>query len=159
MAYGYAVKRRIPYLFSALLISGVLAVALRNFDVSNIQSALPPALREVVSAVPATSPSLRLAEPLPTETISPQAPAFTTTQVSDHSKATPFREVRVRAVRDGRDYGWVQLPRGTRVELLRDEGKTLLIRYDQVTLRVSRATVKAGLVVPVSRDAARLAGL
>jgi hypothetical protein len=65
-------------------------------------------------------------------------------------------------VRDGRDYGWVQLPRGTRMELIRDEGKTLVVRYDQVTVRISRRAAETGTVVVVNRPArqsGRLANL
>jgi hypothetical protein len=151
-------KRRISFIISAILLSGVLAVALRSVDFSTPKRLISAFLPDHSSAVPAV-PSLHpvdspsRVEPISSQAVSTASPAF------DPMRATPLREVRVRAVRDGRDYGWVQLPRGTRVELVRDEGSTLVVRFDQVTLRVSRAVVQAGLLVPVPRAKVRLAGL
>ncbi len=119
------------------------------------------------AAVPAVPPTLRRASQSPAESLS-YTP--TTAPVRDSaSVAVPVRyqtdrlpEVRVRASRDGRDYGWVQLPRGTRVELLHDEGKTLVVRYDQVTLRIPRRIAETGTVVvvnPPTRQSGRLADL
>ncbi|MEQ1861661.1 MAG: hypothetical protein ABMA13_17215, partial [Chthoniobacteraceae bacterium] len=94
------------------------------------------------------------AEAVHTQTASPIDP-----NTNQRLEATPLREVRVRAVRNGHEYGWIQLPRGTRVELVRDEGRTLVIRYDEVSLRIPRTVAEAGMVVPVRRDQQPLAGL
>jgi hypothetical protein len=59
-----------------------------------------------------------------------------------------MQELRVAAVRNGVRYGWIQLPRGTAVELLQRQGDWLLIQYNETQLRVHRAVVDAGLVVP-----------
>ncbi|MEA3207865.1 MAG: hypothetical protein QOE70_922 [Chthoniobacter sp.] len=60
-----------------------------------------------------------------------------------HSQAA----VRVPAIRGENNYGWVQLPYGTTVELVRDEGASLLVRWDGNTVRVLRGSATDGLVV------------
>lgn len=154
-AYPARMKRKIPYLISTLFLCGVLSIVLRTVD--------SPTPRRLLCAYPplasAASPTLRTVAPAVAEPSSSQTAPTAAAPAPMRSKATPIREVRVRAARDGRDYGWVQLPRGTRVELIRDEGATLLIRYDQVTLRIDRAVADAGMVVPLPRKAVRLAGL
>ena len=62
-----------------------------------------------------------------------------------------MRELRIAAIRNGVNYGWIQLPRGTRVELLRREGKDFIVRYGETVLRVHRDLVEAGLIVPKPR--------
>lgn len=151
-------KRRLPFFISALLLSGIAAIALRSLDHAASRNLLGAFLSDSLSAVPTIAPSLPPAVS-GAEPISPQTVATATSPAFVGVQATPLREVRIRAVRDGRDYGWVQLPRGTRVELVRDEGSTLLVRFDQVTVRISRAVVTAGLVVPVPRATMRFAGL
>lgn len=153
-------KRRISYLISTLFLSGVLAVVLRSVDFSSPMRPLSTLLPAVDPAVPAAgAPSLQRSAPTEVEPLSPQVVVPATAPESVRLKATPLREVRVRAARDGRDYGWVQLPRGTKVRLLRDEGETLLIRFDQVTLRIPRVLADTGMVVPVAHDNKKLAGL
>lgn len=151
-------KRRLPFFISALLLSGVATIALRGLDLSKPRHFVRALLSDSPSVVPALAPSLR-PPGARAETLSPQPVATAGSPASVGSQATPLREVRIRAVRDGRDYGWVQLPRGTRVELIRDEGSTLLIRFDQVTTRISRAVVTAGLVVPMPRATMQIAAL
>ncbi|MDB6173282.1 MAG: hypothetical protein JWL59_2593 [Chthoniobacteraceae bacterium] len=58
-----------------------------------------------------------------------------------------YRQVRLPAIHEGNNYGWIQLPRGTFVDLLRNEGGTLLIRYDQITVRVPQCAVEEGAVI------------
>ncbi len=149
-------KRRISYIISALVLSAVLAVVLRSVEFRTPKHTLSALLSELPAA---DSSPLRQTPAWLAETTSLQAAPTTTTPAPVSLMATPIREVRVRAVRDGRDYGWVQLPRGTRVGLVRDEGETLLIRFDQVTLRIPRVMAETGMVVPVSRQASRIAGL
>ena len=57
------------------------------------------------------------------------------------------RIVRVPAIREAQDYGWIQLPRGTRVDLLEERRDGLLIRYDENYVVVPRAAVDDGSVV------------
>ncbi|MES2568972.1 MAG: hypothetical protein V4710_02830 [Verrucomicrobiota bacterium] len=56
-------------------------------------------------------------------------------------------QIRVPAIREGHNYGWIQLPRGTSVELLRSEGDNLLIRYDDMTVRMPQSAVEEGAVI------------
>jgi len=153
-------KRRIPYFISALMLTGLMAVVLRSIDTSTstkrfLSAFLPERSEPAAPAIP----SLRPTRSSPSETISdPVATAGEAPAPQPRLKAVTVPEVRVRATRNGRDYGWVQLPRGTRVELIRDEGKTLVIRFDQVTLRIPRVQAETGMVVPVIRGS-RVAGL
>ena len=57
-------------------------------------------------------------------------------------------EVRILAIRNDRNYGWIQLPRGTVVQLIRSEGDYLIAKYEETILRVHKSVVDAGLVVP-----------
>lgn len=154
-------KRRLPYFISALLLTGLMAAGLRSVDTSTapkrfLSAFLPERSEPAAPAIPSLRPTLSS----PSEPISESAAALTEEAPAPRSrlKATTVQEVRVRATRNGRDYGWVQLPRGTRVELIRDEGRTLVIRYDQVTMRIPRIQAETGMVVPVTRGS-RVAGL
>ena len=93
-------KHRIPYLISALLLSGVLAVLLRNVEISTPKRVLSAFLSAPASAVP-TAPSLRphlaQAEPISPRAVPPAAPLK-----MNRLKATPLGELRIRAARDGR---------------------------------------------------------
>lgn len=153
-------KRRLPYFISALLLTGLMAAGLRSVDTSTapkrfLSAFLPERSEPAAPAIPSLRPTLSS----PSEPISePVAVTEAVPAAQPRLKATTVQEVRVRATRNGRDYGWVQLPRGTRVELVRDEGKTLVIRYDQVTMRIPRIQAETGMVVPVIRGS-RVAGL
>lgn len=60
-------------------------------------------------------------------------------------------EVRVPAMRDGHNYGWLQLPRGTWVELLAVEGDHAYIRYDESVVRLPRRAMAQGTVTLAKR--------
>lgn len=159
-------KRRLPYFISAALLSALLAAVLPSIDFSSPRASLRALVHAPEAAVPAVPPMLRRASQSPAEPLSasPTAPEGTSASVAVPVRFRTDRlpEVRVRATRDGRDYGWVQLPRGTRVELLHNEGKTLVVRYDQVTLRIPRRIAETGTVVvvnPPARPSGRLADL
>ena len=60
----------------------------------------------------------------------------------------PFlSKVKVPAIRRGNNYGWVQLPRGTRVDLVRETGDGLLVRWDGTTVKVPPGAAATGAVV------------
>ena len=56
-------------------------------------------------------------------------------------------QVKVPAIRRGNNYGWVQLPRGTKVDLVRASGDCLWIRWDGTTVKVPPITATTGAVV------------
>ena len=60
------------------------------------------------------------------------------------------------ALRGLNNYGWVQLPHGTPVELVASEGEYLVVRYDETVVRIHRCFADAGLVVPRPGRMARL---
>ncbi len=60
--------------------------------------------------------------------------------------AVMAEQIRVPAVREGVHYGWIQLPRGTAVEFVADEGETLLVRYDGAVLRMPERNARDGSV-------------
>jgi hypothetical protein len=63
--------------------------------------------------------------------------------------AAAEQEVRVWAIRGGNNYGWIQLPKGTHVRLLRQEGDWLVIRYEESVVKIHRSVAEAGMVIPV----------
>ncbi len=140
-------RRQISFIISALLFSGLLAALLHPRSHPPAQSgssaSLPPARLSLWQRL--FQPDLR---PEPDPAL-PQ-PRLLQTQ----SGSLP--EVRVAALRGLNNYGWIQLPRGTPVELLRTEGEYLIIRYDETVMRIHRRIAEAGLVVPRPARLARL---
>lgn len=57
------------------------------------------------------------------------------------------RIVRVPAIREAQNYGWIQLPHGTRVDVIEERREGFLIRYDENYVVVPRAAVDDGSVV------------
>jgi hypothetical protein len=57
-------------------------------------------------------------------------------------------ELRIWAIRNDTTYGWIQLPRGTPVHLLRQDGDYSVVRYEETVIRVHRSVVEAGLLTP-----------
>ncbi len=54
---------------------------------------------------------------------------------------------RVPAMRGGHNYGWIQLPRGTPVEVIQADGESLVVRYDEAVVRMPGSDVREGKVV------------
>ncbi len=84
---------------------------------------------------------------------SPQASAIE--EIPTTAEAAP-KQLRVPAVRDGHRYGWIQLPRGTPVDLIRVEGENVLIRYDESVVRMPQSELREGSVVLRDRKPAIL---
>jgi hypothetical protein len=57
-------------------------------------------------------------------------------------------EVRIWAIRNDTNYGWIQLPRGTPVRFLRQDGDYFILRYQETVIRAHRSVIEAGLIVP-----------
>lgn len=89
------------------------------------------------------------------EIVSPVAAPFTAgAQLA--SSGAGVRPVRIAAVRGENHYGWIQLPVGCVVELVRGEGEHLIVRYDGTTVRIPRAAAETGAVVLRPRLIARI---
>jgi hypothetical protein len=57
------------------------------------------------------------------------------------------QNVRVPAIRGITNYGWVELPRGTRVNLVRESGSKLLVRWDGNVVSVPSLAAASGAIV------------
>lgn len=62
--------------------------------------------------------------------------------------------VKIAAVRGLSRYGWVQLPYGTRVELVDERPATLLVRWDGTLAHLPREAEKSGAIVVVRKPGA-----
>ncbi len=60
--------------------------------------------------------------------------------------AVAATDLRVWAIRDGRNYGWVQLPRGTTVSILRRDGDQAVIRWDETVVKVPQTVLHLGVL-------------
>lgn len=83
---------------------------------------------------------------------SPPAPVAATPAVATGAglaqpPGSSGRPVRVPAIREAQNYGWVQLPHGARVHLVETRHDGFLIRYDESYLVVPRAAVETGAVI------------
>lgn len=56
-------------------------------------------------------------------------------------------KLKVPAVRGVTNYGWVELPRGTRVSLVRESGDNLWVRWDGTLVKVPQGIARSGAVV------------
>ena len=56
-------------------------------------------------------------------------------------------EIKIPAIRGGNDYGWVQLPYGTPVELVRATHNGIWIRWDETVVKIPQSIVESGAVV------------
>lgn len=60
---------------------------------------------------------------------------------------SPATQERMPAIRRGTDYGWVQLPQGTQVDLIRRTSGEFWIRWDGATASVSETAVISGAII------------
>lgn len=56
-------------------------------------------------------------------------------------------EVRIWAIRNDTTYGWIQLPRGTQVRFIRQDGDYYIVRYEETVIRAHRSVVDSGMVI------------
>lgn len=54
--------------------------------------------------------------------------------------------VRLSAIRRGTNYGWIELPRGTVVDLVSVEPRSLIVRFDDGFVRIPKWTASDGTV-------------
>lgn len=62
------------------------------------------------------------------------------------SRISPTR-VTMPAIRGVNNYGWVQLPRGTQVDLVRQHGRELWVRWDGTVVKVDSSAAEKGAVL------------
>lgn len=102
-------------------------------------------MREQLSRAVATVPPVAVNPLAPIlEKLNPQAPAPVPLVAQ---LGTPARIVRVPAIREAQNYGWIQLPRGTRVDLVEEQRDGFLVRYDESFVVIPRAAVEDGTVI------------
>ena len=56
-------------------------------------------------------------------------------------------QVKVPAIRGENNYGWVLLPRGTKVGLVRASADTLWVRWDGTTVKVPQVAAATGAII------------
>jgi len=140
-------RRHIAFIASALLLSGILAALLSARGRHSHPAPQPtPASPAPLSFIGRVFQSLR----------SENAKASQAGSPVSRSASQPIPELRVAALRGLNNYGWVQLPRGTPVELVAADGEYLVVRYDETVVRIHRCIADAGLVVPRPARMARL---
>ncbi len=133
--------RKLSLIFGAALVTVLLALALQNLDTrtrTRLAQWVPTPVAQALD-LPATS------EPLEEAT----APDVDRIQYVIGPEAAAGQEVRVWAIRGGNNYGWVQLPKGTSMRLLRQEGEWLIVRYEESVVKIHRSVAEAGMIVPV----------
>jgi hypothetical protein len=137
-------RRKLSFIIGSTLVAGVLAVALRTLPEnvpSSIAKVLPaPVLRWIDAPSEADA-----SEPVLPEDGSP-------VEYVIGPQKSGLQEIRVWAIRNGTKYGWIQLPKGTPVRLLREEGSWLVVRYDESVMKIHRSVAEMGMVVPVTRS-------
>jgi hypothetical protein len=62
------------------------------------------------------------------------------------SDGEPRSHVRIPAIRGESCYGWVQLPRGTNVELIQQSAGNLIVRWEGITVRVPSSSAVTGAI-------------
>ncbi len=70
--------------------------------------------------------------------------SHSTAQNSAENSVKPH--VRIPAIRGENHYGWVQLPRGTRVELIRQSAGDLVVRWEGITVKVPQTAATTGAI-------------
>lgn len=137
-------------LFAAVVISFIPSVERNPEPSKSVQpaTAQPHPARLAASVAPAVLPA---ATPVVTAELVPVEPARTLSRTLASSR--PVYRVRVQAIRDGKDYGWVELPRGAKVDLVREEGKTVIVGFSDCFVRVPRWIIEDGTVTLRSRRA------
>ena len=71
----------------------------------------------------------------------------TTTPSSVEVEQKISNRLRVPAIRGFSNYGWVQLPPGTPVDLVRQQGKDLLVRWEGTVVAVDPSSAANGAIV------------
>jgi hypothetical protein len=146
-------KRQIPFLIAALLFCLSVAVLVRVPAVRKLGVLPGKVAAELESHFP---PAASGAQPV----FIPEEPQPVTETVNTvPAEAAQLPELRIAAITNGIRYGWIQLPRGTRVELLSRNGDWLFIKFQGAQVRVHRTVVDAGLISPVARPRRPLAAL
>jgi hypothetical protein len=138
-------RKKLSFIISAALVAGALAVALSTLEAPTRVGTLKilPATMAQWARMSAVPEMNSVAAVSGAETDRGQVEYVIGPQPSG------LQEIRVWAIRGGIKYGWIQLPKGTPVHLLREEGAWLVVRYDESVMKIHRSIAEQGMVVPV----------
>lgn len=128
------------WVFSLCVIAGVAS----QFS-TRLQSRLPqlPPLQDLVPTVFQADSPLRFL--IPKRASEPaRVGAEAARRNGSIEQAVAAAELRVWAIRDGHNYGWVQLPKGTTVSILRRDGDHAVIRWDETVVKVPETALRLG---------------
>lgn len=84
------------------------------------------------------------------ETTPAPASAYEQLQVPNVTVGPEFAqlpEIRIWAIRNDTNYGWIQLPRGTQVSFIRQDGEYYIVRYEETIIRAHRSVVDSGMII------------
>ena len=102
----------------------VAAEARARYTVAKLQSALNSTLAQVVPGF-----------------------AFPATNTEWADGGVLAKSVRIAAIRAGTNYGWIQLPSGAVVDVVRVERDHLVVRYDDTLVRIPQSAARSGAVI------------
>jgi hypothetical protein len=124
--------------FSLCVVAGVVS----QFS-TKLSSRLPqlPPLQELATNV---LPSKFTRRFLTAEGASELTGLETSPRTGSTQQGVAADDLRVWAIRNGHKYGWVQLPKGTAVSVLRREGDHAVIRWDETVVKVPQTALHLG---------------
>jgi hypothetical protein len=127
-------------LFSSL--AAILAVAFTSASNHRKASPAPQQAAEAQKGAPlnAVKPATSSAVPA-----APAAPEARST--SRFAGKSAVARVTMPAIRGGTNYGWIQLPHGTRVDLVKESGSRLVVRWDGTLVSIDSNLAAKGAVV------------
>lgn len=129
----------------SLFVLPLLVIGLVAYTIPSAPKAAKKAVVQVARAVN-LEPLLQSEPELPSTpaTVYEQLVVPTVTVGPEHAQQP---EVRIWAIRNDTNYGWIQLPRGTKVTFLRMEGDYYIVQYEETVIRAHRSVVDSGLVI------------
>ena len=130
-----------------LVLAGVLAIVL------SFTGLAPRGIRLSPQASPTdrNGPAEVIAQPKPNVRTVPNSNEIPSA-LSDQGARS---HVRVPAIRGENNYGWVQLPRGTSVELVQQSAGNLIVRWDGIMVKIPQTAANSGAIA--LRQSSRLA--
>jgi hypothetical protein len=129
----------------SLFVLPLLAIALVAYTIPSAPKVAKNAVVRVARAVNVETLFEKQPElPSAPATVYEQLVVPTVTVGPEHAQKP---EVRIWAIRNDTNYGWIQLPRGTQVTFVRMDGDYYIVQYEETVIRAHRTVVDSGLVV------------
>jgi len=130
----------------SLLLLPLLAIAGLSFLIPNSPEA-QKAIEKVARTVSAIASPVFQSEQEPIAPYVSPIEKLAVPTVTVGAEYAQLPEVRIWAIRNNTTYGWIQLPRGTVIQHLREDGDYIVARYEETILRVHRTVIESGALV------------